>query len=116
MTEQYNAFEGLNLSNARSEDETRVQYKTRLRTNRKILKLYEKVGREQFKQMFPNGVHEALENSAKEIYDENQAAREAAVTQKSFSVGQADNIYNEEDAKKFIKEQQKNAEKLGEAK
>ena len=57
MTEQYNAFEGLNLSNARSEDETREQYKTRLRTNRKILKLYEKVGREQFKQMFPEGVN-----------------------------------------------------------
>ena len=116
MTEQYNAFEGLNLSNARGKDETREQYKTRLRTNRKIMKLYNTVGREKFQQMFPNGVHEALENSAKEIYDENQAARDAAITQKSFSVGQADNIYNEEDAKKFIKEQKKNAEKLGEAK
>ena len=116
MTENYSAFEGLNLSDTRSENETREEYKLRLKQNKQVMKIYNKVGREQFKQMFPNGVHEALENSAKEIYNENQAARDAAVTQKSFSAGQADNIYNEEDAKKFIKEQQKNAEKLGEAK
>ena len=79
MTEQYNAFEGLNLSNARDKDETREQYKTRLRTNRKILKLYEKVGREQFKQMFPNGVHEALENSAEEVHNELKEFKEESL-------------------------------------
>ena len=34
-TDNYKAFEGLNLSNARSEDETYEQYKSRLRTNKK---------------------------------------------------------------------------------
>ena len=67
MTEQYNAFEGLNLSNARGKDETREQYKTRLRTNRKIMKLYNTVGREKFQQMFPNGVKEALEASTEKL-------------------------------------------------
>ena len=85
MTEQYNAFEGLNLSNARSEDETREQYKTRLRTNRKILKLYEKVGREQFQQMFPNGIYEALEKNAEEIIKSNNDDREKAVEQSKTS-------------------------------
>ena len=79
MADNYNAFEGLNLSDARSEDETREQYKTRLRTNRKILKLYEKVGREQFQQMFPNGIHEALEKNAEEILKSNNDAREKAI-------------------------------------
>ena len=32
----YNAFEGLNLSDARSKNETREQYKERLKTNKKI--------------------------------------------------------------------------------
>ena len=74
-TDNYKAFEGLNLSNARSEDETYEQYKSRLRINKKIMKLYNTIGRDNFKEMFPNGVHEALENSAEEIYNENETAR-----------------------------------------
>ena len=74
-TDNYKAFEGLNLSNARSEDETYEKYKSRLRTNKKIMKLYNTIGRDNFKEMFPNGVHEALENSAEEIYNENETAR-----------------------------------------
>ena len=58
MTEQnYSAFEGLNLSDARSENETREDYKLRLKQNRQVMKVYNKVGREQFKQLFPEGVN-----------------------------------------------------------
>ena len=67
MAENYNAFEGLDLSNARNENETREEYKQRLKQNRQILKLYNTVGREQFQQMFPNGVKEALEASTEKL-------------------------------------------------
>ena len=73
--DNYKAFAGLNLSNARSEDETYEQYKSRLRTNKKIMKMYKTIGLEGFKEIFPNGVHEALENNAEEIYNENETAR-----------------------------------------
>ena len=56
MTENYNAFKGLNLSDARSENETREEYKLRLQRNKKVLKLYDTIGREQFQQMFPEGI------------------------------------------------------------
>jgi len=61
--DNYSAFEGLNLSNARSEDETYEQYKGRLRQNKSILKTYSTLGRDVFKEMFPNGVAEALQTS-----------------------------------------------------
>jgi hypothetical protein len=67
MTENYNAFKGLDLSNARNENETREQYKTRLKVNKQILKLYNTVGREKFQQMFPNGVEEALKASTEKL-------------------------------------------------
>ena len=58
MTEQnYSAFEGLNLSDARSKNETREEYKKRLKQNRQVIKLYNTVGREQFQQMFPEGIN-----------------------------------------------------------
>ena len=75
-TDNYKAFEGLNLSNARSEDETYEQYKSRLRTNKKIMKMYFTIGLDGFKEIFPNGVHEALQNSAEEIHDELKEAKE----------------------------------------
>ena len=61
--DNYSAFEGLNLSNARSEDETYEQYKGRLRQNASILKTYNQLGRDVFREMFPNGVAEALQAS-----------------------------------------------------
>ena len=70
-TDNYSAFEGLNLSNARSEDETYEQYRGRLRQNKSIIKTYFQLGRDAFKDMFPNGVHEALQGSAEEAYNEN---------------------------------------------
>jgi hypothetical protein len=60
--DNYEAFEGLNLSGAKSENESYVDYKKRLRQNEAILKMYKTVGRDNFKQMFPNGVQEALKN------------------------------------------------------
>ena len=58
MTEQnYSAFTGLNLSGARNENETREEYKLRKKRNKKILEIYNKVGRENFQQMFPEGVN-----------------------------------------------------------
>jgi len=73
-TDNYSAFNEINLSNARSENESYEDYKKRLKQNNDILKLYKTVGRDNFKEMFPNGVHEALKNSAEETYNENEKA------------------------------------------
>ena len=60
--DNYKAFEGVNLSNARSENESFEDYRKRLKQNKQMLKLYFTVGRDVFKQMFPGGVGEALKN------------------------------------------------------
>ena len=52
----YSAFENLNLSDARMENETREEYKERRKRNKKALKLYNEIGREQFIEMFPEGI------------------------------------------------------------
>ena len=59
-TDNYSAFNDINLSNARSENESYEDYKKRLKQNEQILKLYNTVGRDHFKEMFPSGVQEAL--------------------------------------------------------
>ena len=61
--DNYSAFNEVNLSNARSENESQEDYKKRLKQNSEIVKLYTTVGRDNFKQMFPNGVLEAIKNS-----------------------------------------------------
>jgi len=61
----------INLSNARGADEDFTTYKNRLRSNKRVLKLYRTYGREAFQIMFPNGVSEALEGSTEQIYNEN---------------------------------------------
>ena len=61
--DNYKAFAGLNLSNARSENESYEDYKKRLKQNEKILKLYNTVGRDNFKEMFPNGIQEAIKKA-----------------------------------------------------
>ena len=65
--DNYKAFAGVNLSNARSENESYEDYRERLRQNEKILKLYNTVGRDNFKEMFPNGVEEALKVTQEEV-------------------------------------------------
>jgi len=77
--DNYKAFAGLNLSNARDEDETYEQYKSRLRTNKKIMKMYKTIGLDGFKEIFPNGVHEALESSAEEIHNELKEYKEESL-------------------------------------
>ena len=72
MAENYNAFAGLNLSDARMENETREEYKKRLRQNKLALKLYDKVGRDTFQQMFPEGIsYDLFETPPEEEVKEN---------------------------------------------
>ena len=63
IVDNYNAFAEVNLSNARSENESYEDYKKRLKQNSEIIKLYNTVGRDNFKQMFPNGIVEAIKNA-----------------------------------------------------
>ena len=67
--DNYSAFAGVNLSNARSENESYEDYKKRIKQNKEILKLYNTVGRDTFKEMFPNGVEEALKNTKKVVHN-----------------------------------------------
>jgi len=69
--DNYSAFNEVNLSNARSENESFEDYKKRLKQNGQIIKLYTQVGRDNFKQMFPNGIIEAIKNSEKEAEKAN---------------------------------------------
>ena len=72
MAENYSALEKLNLSDTRSENETREDYKKRLRQNKLALKLYDKVGRDAFKEMFPEGIsYEMFETPTEEEVKEN---------------------------------------------
>ena len=79
MTENYSAFEGLNLNNARSENETREEYKLRKKRNKKILEIYSKMGREAFQQMFPEGVNYKMfeQPTKEEIKTSNEKLGEA---------------------------------------
>ena len=46
--DNYSAFNDINLSNARCENESYEDYKKRLKTNKSILKVYNTVGRDVF--------------------------------------------------------------------
>jgi hypothetical protein len=71
MTENYSAFKDLDLNNARNENETREEYKLRKKRNRKILEIYNNVGREKFQQMFPEGInYKMFEQPTKEETNE----------------------------------------------
>ena len=69
--DNYSTFAEVNLSNARSQNESYEDYKKRLKQNEQIIKLYNQVGRDNFKQMFPNGIIEAIKNSEKEAEKAN---------------------------------------------
>ena len=69
--DNYSAFAEVNLSNARSENESYEDYKKRLKQNEQITKLYKTVGRDNFKQMFPNGIVEAIKNADEEAEKAN---------------------------------------------
>ena len=71
MTENYSAFKDLDLNNARNENETREEYKKRQKQNKQAHKLYFTVGREQFQQMFPEGItYKMFEQPTKEETNE----------------------------------------------
>ena len=71
MTENYSAFKDLDLNNARNENETREEYKLRKKRNKKILEIYNNVGREKFQQMFPEGInYKMFEQPTKEETNE----------------------------------------------
>ena len=73
MAENYNAFAGLNISDATMENETREEYKKRQKLNKQALKVYSTVGREQFQQMFPEGVnYDMFKQLTKEETNERQ--------------------------------------------
>ena len=67
IVDNYSAFAEVNLSNARSKNESYEDYRKRLKQNEAILKLYNTVGRDNFKEMFPNGVQEALKASTEKL-------------------------------------------------
>tara|TARA_R100000541_G_scaffold5304_1_gene12764 strand:- start:175 stop:423 length:249 start_codon:yes stop_codon:yes gene_type:complete len=69
--DNYSAFNEVNLSNARSENESFEDYKKRQKQNKEIVKIYATAGRDNFKQMFPNGIAEAIKNSEKEAEKAN---------------------------------------------
>ena len=66
-TEEYRPLKGLDLNNARNENESYKDYRKRLKQNSEILKLYSVVGLDAFKEMFPNGVQEALKTSTEKL-------------------------------------------------
>ena len=70
-TEEYRPLKDLDLNNARNENESYEDYKKRLKQNSEILKLYNTVGLDAFKEMFPTGIGEALKNSAEEAEKAN---------------------------------------------
>ena len=67
--DNYSAFNELNLSNARSENESYEDYRKRLKQNEQIIKVYNTVGRDNFKEMFPNGIKEALKNTEEVVHN-----------------------------------------------
>ena len=75
--DNYKAFAEVNLSNARSENESYEDYKKRLKQNKQILKLYNTVGRDNFKQMFPNGIQEAIKNAEEDSKTSTEKLGEA---------------------------------------
>ncbi len=75
----YSAFKNLDLSDARNENETREEYKLRQKKNKLALKVYNTVGREQFQQMFPEGITYKMfeEPTKEEIEKSNKKLGEA---------------------------------------
>jgi len=60
----------VNLSNARSENESYIDYRARLKRNKDILRTYFTMGREAFREMFPNGVAEAITQAQAQMVKE----------------------------------------------
>ena len=70
MAKQEESLLNINLSNARSENESYEDYRTRLIRNKQILNTYFTMGREAFREMFPNGVAEAITDAQAKMVKE----------------------------------------------
>ena len=68
-----NPFKGVNLSNARGEDETFEEYRKRLKLNKMLQKQYNKVGRDNFLKMYPAGVQYAIDQAKDQIEQNNKS-------------------------------------------
>tara|TARA_R100001480_G_scaffold124193_1_gene122621 strand:- start:114 stop:365 length:252 start_codon:yes stop_codon:yes gene_type:complete len=64
-TEEYRPLKDLDLNNARNKNESYEDYRKRLKQNSEIIKLYNTLGLDAFKEMFPAGIGEALKNNKK---------------------------------------------------
>ena len=73
-------FKGVNLSNARSEDETFEEYKQRQKLNKVLQKQYRQFGREEFIKMYPAGVKYAIDQAKEEINSNNKQQLVAKAT------------------------------------
>jgi hypothetical protein len=71
-TQQDISLLNIDLSNARSENESYVDYRARLTRNKDILKTYFTFGREGFREMFPNGVADAITEAQAQMVKEKK--------------------------------------------
>ena len=76
-TQQDISLLNINLSNARSENESYEDYRARLKRNKDILKAYFAHGREGFREMFPNGVADAITEAQAQMVKEKVEEQEA---------------------------------------
>ena len=70
IMEEQTVFFDLELSDARLSNESREDYKARKKFNRKVLKLYNKIGREAYKSAFPQGIVKAYAEAEANAKDE----------------------------------------------
>ena len=73
-------FKGVNLSNARSENETFEEYKERQKLNALLQKQYRQFGREEFIKMYPAGVKYAIDQAKEKIKNNNKQQLVAKAT------------------------------------
>ena len=65
-------FEGLNMSNARGEDESFEEYKSRQKMNKDLEKVYRQLGPEGCKKQFPMGFKYAIHQSLEEAIENDK--------------------------------------------
>ena len=84
-TQQDISLLNINLSNARSENESYEEYRARLKRNREILNTYFTFGREKFREMFPAGVGAAVEETLKQADSPDAPALEVPMVTEELS-------------------------------
>ena len=88
-------FEGLNMSDQRSEDEDFREYKTRRSTNNNLRKIYKKLGPEGCRKQFPMGFNYALQQAVVSHQEESTKQQSTAtITNKDGTTTEAKVIIN----------------------